>query len=65
MKAICQNIVKKDSLYPLIKHHVPLWLADSKKNWDFQNHQNHQFSKFNGLVNGLVVLIDDKGIDVA
>ena len=25
MKAICQNIVKKDSLYPLIKHHVPLW----------------------------------------
>ena len=25
MQAICQNIVKKDSLYPLIKHHVPLW----------------------------------------
>ena len=24
MKPICQNIVKKDSLYPLIKHHVPL-----------------------------------------
>ena len=22
MKPICQNIVKKDSLYPLIKHHV-------------------------------------------
>ena len=27
MKPICQNIVKKDSLYPLIKHHVPLWGA--------------------------------------
>ena len=24
MKTICQNIVKKDSLYPLIKHHVRL-----------------------------------------
>jgi hypothetical protein len=24
MKPICQNIVTKDSLYPLIKHHVPL-----------------------------------------
>ena len=24
MKAICQYVVKKDSLYPLIKHHVPL-----------------------------------------
>jgi hypothetical protein len=22
----CENIVKKDSLYPLIKHHVPLCL---------------------------------------
>jgi hypothetical protein len=28
MKPICQNIVKKDSLYPLIKHHVPLWDSD-------------------------------------
>ena len=24
MKPVCQNIVKKDSLYPLIKHHVRL-----------------------------------------
>ena len=34
MKTICQNIVKKDSLYPLIKHHVPLHCVLRVKAWE-------------------------------
>jgi hypothetical protein len=31
----CQNIVKKDSLYPLIKHHVPLCMTTDQKGCNF------------------------------
>ena len=34
MNKICQNVVKKDSWYPLIKHHVPLcYVVNVKSTW--------------------------------